>query len=376
MAHILTPATAPATELGRYRILSSTAGVRVSPLQLGAMSIGQAWESVLGSMDKAASFELLDEYVSSGGNFIDTACDYQDEESEAWLGEYFEKRGIRDQMVIATKYTTHYRKHDLGIAGINYAGNHKKALRLSMEASLRKLRTSYIDILYLHWWDHTTSIEEIMDSLHTLVEQGKILYLGMSDTPAWIVSAANYYARASGKTPISIYQGRWNVMMRDFEREIIPMARHFGMALAPWGAIGGGKFQSKKAIEERKQKGETLRSIHGSEQSEDEAKISEALCNVAAEHGIESPTAIALAYVMSKYPYTYPIVGGRKVEHLRDNIKCLKITLTEQQIKYLESIIPFDPGFPSNLIGPDPKLIGKATGLLAASGNFNFAIAQ
>ncbi|OTA97426.1 hypothetical protein M434DRAFT_65650 [Hypoxylon sp. CO27-5] len=376
MAHILTAASPPVTELGRYRILSSTAGVRVSPLQLGAMNIGQAWESELGSMDKAAAFKLLDEYVSSGGNFIDTANDYQDEESEAWLGEYFETKGIRDQMVIATKYTTHYRKHDLGAAGINYAGNHKKSLRLSVEASLKKLRTSYIDILYLHWWDHTTSIEEIMDSLHVFVEQGKILYLGMSDTPAWIVSAANYYARASGKTPISIYQGRWNVIMRDFEREIIPMARHFGMALAPWGAMGAGKFQSKKAIEERKQKGETLRSIHGSEQSEDETKMSEALCNVAAEHGIESPTAIALAYVMSKYPYTYPIVGGRKVEHLRDNIKCLKITLTEQQIEYLEGIVPFDPGFPSNLIGPDPKVIGKATGLLAASGNFNFAIAK
>ena len=164
--------------------------------------------------------------------------------------------------------------------------------------------------------------------------------------------------------------------MRDFEREIIPMARHFGMALAPWGALGSGKFQSKKAIEERKQKGETLRSILNSEQSEDEAKISEALCSVAAEHGNESPTAIALAYVMSKYPYTYPIVGGRKVEHLRDNIKCLEITLTEQQIEYLEGIIPFDKGFPSNLIGPDPKLVGKATGLLAASGNFNFAIAK
>ncbi|OTA63184.1 putative aryl-alcohol dehydrogenase Aad14 [Hypoxylon sp. EC38] len=376
MAHILMAVAPPATELGRYRILSSTAGVRVSPLQLGAMNIGQAWKNELGSMDKAAAFKLLDEYVSNGGNFIDTANDYQDEESEAWLGEYFETKGIRDQMVIATKYTTHYRKHDLGVAGINYAGNHKKSLRLSVEASLKKLRTSYIDILYLHWWDHTTSIEEIMDSLHVLVEQGKILYLGMSDTPAWIVSAANYYARANGKTPISIYQGRWSVMMRDFEREIIPMARYFGMALAPWGAMGAGKFQSKKAIEERKQKGETLRSIHGSEQSEDEAKISEALCNVAAEHGIESPTAIALAYVMSKYPYTYPIVGGRKVEHLRDNIKCLKITLTEQQIEYLEGIVPFDPGFPSNLIGPDPKVTGKATGLLAASGNFNFAIAK
>lgn len=165
-------------------------------------------------------------------------------------------------------------------------------------------------------------------------------------------------------------------MMRDFEREIIPMARHFGMALAPWGVIGCGKFQSKKAIEERKQKGETLRSIQGTEQSEDEAKISEALYNVAVEHGIESPAAIALAYVMSKYPYTYPIVGGRKVQHLRDNIKSLETTLTEQQIEYLEGTIPFDPGFPNNLIGTDPKVAGKATGLLAASGNFNFAIAK
>lgn len=165
-------------------------------------------------------------------------------------------------------------------------------------------------------------------------------------------------------------------MDRDFEREIIPMARHFGMALAPWGALGRGKFQSKKAIEERKQSGEPLRSIQGSEQSEDEVKMSEALCKVAAEHGIESPTAIALAYVMSKYPYTYPIVGGRKVQHLKDNMKCLEITLTEQQIEYLEGIIPFDLGFPGNLIGTDPKVTGKATRLLAAGGNINFAVAK
>jgi aryl-alcohol dehydrogenase-like predicted oxidoreductase len=196
------------------------------------------------------------------------------------------------------------------------------------------------------------------------------------DTPAWIVSAANYYALAHGKTPISIYQGRWSIMERDFEREIIPMARHFGMALAPWGVLGRGKFQSKQAIQERKQKGETLRSMAGLEQSENEAKISEALGNVAAEHGIESPTAIALAYIMSKYPYTYPIVGGRKVEHLKDNMQCLTITLTGPQIEYLEGIIPFDLGFPSNLIGLDPKVTGKAPRLLAAGGNFSFPTAR
>jgi aryl-alcohol dehydrogenase-like predicted oxidoreductase len=119
------------------------------------------------------------------------------------------------------------------------------------------------DILYLHWWDHTTSIEEIMDSLHILVEQGKVLYLGISDSPAWVLSAANTYARAHSKTPFSIYQGRWNVLYRDMEREIIPMAKHFGMAIAPWDVLGGGKFQSKEALEERKKKNEGLRSMFG-----------------------------------------------------------------------------------------------------------------
>jgi aryl-alcohol dehydrogenase-like predicted oxidoreductase len=154
------------------------------------------------------------------------------------------------------------------------------------------------------------------------------------------------------------------------------MARYFGMALAPWGSMGSGKFQSKKAMEERKQNGETLRSIQGSEQSELDVKISEALCNIAAEHGIESPSVIALAYVRSKYPRTFPILGGRKVEHLRDNMKCLKITLTQEQIHYLESVVSFDLGFPSNLIGPDPNVTGKANGLLAAGGNFDFTVTK
>jgi aryl-alcohol dehydrogenase-like predicted oxidoreductase len=190
-----------------------------------------------------------------------------------------------------------------------------------------------------------------MDSLHILVQQGKVLYLGISDTPAFIVSAANTYARAHGKTPFSIYQGRWNIMLRDMEREIVPMCRHFGMAIAPWDAIGGGKFQSKKALEERKKNNESLRKFTGDGQTEDEAKISEALCKVAEEHGIESPTAIALAWIMAKAPYVFPIVGGRKVEHLKDNIQALKIKLTNKQIEYLEGIVPFVPGFPNNFVG-------------------------
>lgn len=207
-----------------------------------------------------------------------------------------------------------------------------------------------------------------MDSLHILVEQGKVLYLGISDTPAWIVSAANYYARAHGKTPFSVYQGRWNVMTRDFERDIIPMCRHFGMALAPWDVIGGGKFQSKKQIEERKKAGEGMRSMMGSsDQTPQQEKVSAALEKVAKEHGLESLSSIALAYVLQKTPNVFPIIGGRKVEHLHDNIKALSIKLTDEQIQYLESQTDFDVGFPGNFVGESAKATGKSPWIVAGT---------
>ncbi|KAJ4196221.1 aryl-alcohol dehydrogenase [Fusarium falciforme] len=172
---------------------------------------------------------------------------------------------------------------------------------------------------------------------------------------------------AFGKTPFSIYQGRWNVMRRDFEREIIPMARHYGMALAPWDVLGGGKFQGKKALEERAKKGEGLRSMFGAEQNEEEKKVSEALEKVAAEHGVESLTAIALAYVRAKANNVFAMVGGRKVEHLKDNIEALSIKLTEEQVEFLESVKTLDIGFPNDFIGPDPHVTGQFTGLAAAN---------
>ncbi|KAF4211861.1 hypothetical protein CNMCM8980_000639 [Aspergillus fumigatiaffinis] len=373
MAHLWAPAPEPATELGRYRILSSTAGIRVSPLQLGAMSIGNAWADSMGSMSKEESFKLLDAFYEAGGNFIDTANNYQDEQSETWIGEWMTERKNRDLLVIATKFTTDFRSYKLGKGKApNHCGNHRRSLHMSVRESLKKLQTDWIDILYVHWWDQTTSIEEVMDSLQILVEQGKVLYLGISDTPAWIVTAANLYARSHGKTPFSIYQGRWNVMLRDFEREIIPMARHFGMALAPWDVLGGGKFKTKKEIEERKARGEGLRSILSSGQSEEEAAMSTALEKVASEHGIKSLTAVALAYVMAKAPNVFPLVGGRKVEHLKENIKALSLRLTAAQLEYLESQTRFDVGFPGNFIGPDPKVTGKASFLLAANGAYSF----
>jgi len=354
----------PPTELGRLRILSSTAGVRVSPLQLGAMSLGDAWAGAMGSMNKDSAFKLLDAFYEAGGNFIDTANVYQNEQSELWIGEWIQARKNRDSLVLATKFSMDYRSHALGKGpqSANFAGNSRRSVHVAIRDSLKKLQTDYVDIYYVHYWDYTTSIKEVMDALHNLVEQGKVLYLGASDTPAWIVAAANTYAIDHGKTPFSIYQGRWNLMIRDFEREIIPMARQFGMALAPWDVLGGGKFQSKTELERRKNAGEGLRNFGGRppHQTEDEIKISEALAKVASEHGIESVTAIALAYVMSKASNVFPVVGGRKIEHLTDNIKALSIKLTDEQLEYLESVQPFTPGFPHNFIPADPNITGQS----------------
>ncbi|KAJ4865715.1 aldo/keto reductase family domain-containing protein [Trichoderma breve] len=354
----------PPTELGRLRVLSSAAGVRVSPLQLGGMSIGDAWAGMMGSMDKDAAFKLLDAFYAAGGNFIDTANNYQNEQSETWIGEWLAARKNRDSVVLATKFSMDYRSHaqGTGVPSANFAGNSRHSIHVSVRDSLKKLQTDYIDIYYVHYWDYTTSIKELMDSLHVLVQQGKVLYLGASDTPAWIVAAANTYAIDHGKTPFSIYQGRWNLLHRDFERDIIPMARQFGMALAPWDVLSGGKFQSKAELERRQKSGEALRSFAGkpAHQNPDEVKVSEALAKVAAEHGTESVTSIALAYVLSKASNVFPIVGGRKVQHLQDNIQALSIKLTPAQIEYLESVHPFNPGFPHNFIPADPNVTGKS----------------
>ncbi|KAH8112132.1 aryl-alcohol dehydrogenase [NADP+] [Phellopilus nigrolimitatus] len=344
----------PANPLGRYRVLSPLAGVRVSPLQLGAMSIGDKWaEYGLGSMDKESSFKLLDAFYDAGGNFIDTANNYQDETSEAFIGEWAEKRGIRDQLVIATKYTTDFKRYKTDIIKANYTGNNAKSLKISVDASLKKLRTDYIDILYVHWWDYNTSVEEVMDALHNLVVAGKVLYLGISDTPAWIVSHANNYAKLMGKSPFVIYQGAWNVMARDFERDIIPMARAHGLALAPWNVLAGGRLRTDAEEAEREASGEKGRTILQPDwkRNENEKKMSAALEKVAKEVGTKHITAVAIAYVMQKTPYVFPIIGGRKVEHLLANIEALKISLSHEQIKYLESILQFDPGFPNTFIG-------------------------
>ncbi|VDB84751.1 unnamed protein product [Peniophora sp. CBMAI 1063] len=349
-----TLAKAP-TALGRYRVLSPLAGVRVSPICLGAMSIGDEWDKIgMGAMNKESSFKLLDGFYERGGNFIDTANIYQNESSERFIGEWMESRGIRDQIVLATKYTASYKVQDPSInVKVNYSGTNAKSLYVSVEESLKKLRTSYIDLLYVHWWDWGTSVEEVMNALHQLVQSRMVLYLGISDTPAWVVSKANTYARLTGKTPFSVYQGRWNVLQRDFEREIIPMARAEGLALCPWGVLAGGKIRTDAEEDARRSTGENGRTLMGGrwERNEDERKMAKVLEKIAGEVGAKTIQAVAIAYVMQRTPYVFPIIGGRKVEHLDANLEALNVALSNEQIAAIENVIPFDLGFPSNFVG-------------------------
>lgn len=333
----------PKSPLARYRILSPTASLRVSPLCLGGMNFGDAWKDYMGACDQKTTESILDFYYGQGGNFIDTSNNYQAEESEAWIGEWMRKRGNRDQMVIATKFTTNFRAgHGDTEIMANFTGNGTKSMHVSVNASLKKLQTDYIDLLYVHWWDFSTSIPELMQSLNNLVVSGKVLYLGVSDTPAWVVSKANEYARNHGMRTFSVYQGRWSAASRDFEREIIPMARAEGMALAPWGALGGGKFKT----EEQRRNVEAGRS---SEPTEAEVRVSRALEAVAKRKNTLI-TSVAQAYVMHKAPYVFPIVGGRTVEHLRANIEALTLALSDDDIREIEAATPFDLGFPNNFL--------------------------
>ncbi|KAF7291809.1 Aldo-ket-red domain-containing protein [Mycena chlorophos] len=359
------PAPAPKTKLGHYRVLSPNAGIHVSPIQLGAANIGDKWASMgWGAMDKESSFKLLDAYVENGGNFIDTANGYQDETSEAFIGEWMETRGIRDQLVVATKYSSNFKRGQSGFLNqASYSGNNLKSMTISVEASLKKLRTSYIDLFYVHYWDWDASVEEVMNGLHNLVVQGKVLYLGISDAPAWVVAQANQYAKDHGKTPFAVYQGRWNVMERAFEREILPMARAHGLALAPWDVLAGGKFRTDAEEQARRESGEKGRTAFDPnwERNENEIKVSHALEKVAGEVGAKSIQAVAIAYVMHKAPYVFPIIGGRKIEHLLANVEALDIALSPEQIAFLEDTLPFDVGFPEcssyvfNILGGLPQ---------------------
>ncbi|KAF9690930.1 hypothetical protein EKO04_011113 [Ascochyta lentis] len=352
----------PKSLLGRHRVLSPTAGVRVSPLCLGSMNFGESWKGALGECTKETAFAMLDYFYEKGGNFIDTAVNYQLGESEQWLGEWMEARGRRDEMVIATKFTgiqsaAEQREKEgkfegKGVMKDNYSGNSAKNIHTSIERSLKNLRTTYLDVYYVHLWDYTTSIPELMTTLNDLCTARKVIYLGISDTPAWLVVKANCYARQHGLRQFSLYQGRWSAADRSFEREIIPMCLTEGMALAPWGALGGGGFKTK----EQRESGEGRKNFVRVAFTGKEEKVSLVLEEIANKKGTLM-TSVALAYVMHKSPYVFPIVGGRKVEHLEGNIAALGLRLDEEEMDKIDDAYGFEIGFPHDFLGPANKSV-------------------
>ncbi|KAG0650620.1 Norsolorinic acid reductase A [Hyphodiscus hymeniophilus] len=352
----------PKNGLGYHRMLSPTAAVRVSPLCLGAMNFGESWKDFMGECTKETAEEMLDLFYENGGNFIDTANNYQKGESEKWIGDWMKKRGVRDQMVVATKFTTPYRTSFGDTENIaNTGGNGTKSLHTSLQWSLNNLQTSYVDLLYVHWYDHVTSIPELMQSLNVVVNAGKVLYLGASDTPAWYVAKANQYARDHGLRQFSVYQGKWSAAARDFERDIIPMAISEGRGLAPWGALGAGDFKSpsQRALGEGR--------VPRIAPSEAAAKVTVVLEKIAKDKD-SLITSVALAYVMQKTPYVFPVVGGRKVEHLKGNIEALSLVLSDDDVKAIEDAIPFDIGFPGNFLGKD----ASSSWMNAVGGHFQY----
>ncbi|KAF6744469.1 NADP-dependent oxidoreductase domain-containing protein [Ephemerocybe angulata] len=354
---VFAPPPPPKSKLGHYRKFSTMAGVHVSPIILGGMSIGDKWEEHgMGSMNKEDSFKLLDAYFDLGGNHIDTANLYllANERRREVSEINFSLLPSPD----ISKYSGNPKNLDDSVAQkVFYGGNSAKSMHISLEASLKNLRTTYIDLFYVHWWDYDTSIPEVMQTLHSFVTSHKVLYLGISDAPAWVVSAANQYARDHGLTPFCVYQGLWNVVERSFERDIIPMARYEGMALAPWSVLAEGKIRTDAEEESRIKANEVGRTAFSSDwlRNDTEKNVCKVLEKIAQDIGAKSIRAVAIAYVMHKTQFVFPIIGGRKVEHLVSNLEALDISLTDEHLKAIESAVPFNPGFPHYMIGDGVK---------------------
>lgn len=319
----------------RYRTFGGT-GLRVSELFLGTMTFGEQG-GVGAPIDECR--RILDAYADAGGNVIDTAINYRGGASEEFLGELL--AGRRDRFVLGTKYTVSRDRDDP-----NAAGNHRKNLRLSLETSLRRLRTDYLDIYWVHMWDQRTPVEETMSALDDQVRAGRILYAGISDAPAWIVSRASTLAQWRGWAPLAGLQVPYSLAQRDIERELLPMAETLGMTVAAWSPLAGGVLSGKYTRPGGPGAGTR---INPASLTQRQRQIAGAVQEAADDLGA-TPSQVALAWTMSRSPVVHPIVGARDLSQLLDNLGSLEVSLTADALKRLESVTDFDPGFPSSFI--------------------------
>lgn len=334
--------------LDTYRLLGRS-GLRVSPLALGAATFGTEWGW---GAERDEARKLLDLYVGRGGNFIDTANTYTDGSSERLLGEF--TRDNRDSLVLATKYSSLRRPGDP-----NSGGPHRKSLFASVEASLRHLKTDYIDLLYLHVWDFTTPVEEILRGLDDLVRQGKILYVAMSSAPAWQVSRMQTIADLRGWSPLVALQIEYNLIERTGERDLIPMAREMGLGVVPFSPLAGGvltgKYRRDDLTGAHAASGDSTRKSFNAAVglvTERNLDIAEVVGEVAAELG-RTPAQVGLAWTLRNPGVTAPIIGARTPAQLEDNLGALEVDFSTAQLARLDDASAIAPGFPHAMLASD-----------------------
>jgi aryl-alcohol dehydrogenase-like predicted oxidoreductase len=306
------------------------------------MTFGEEWGW---GADKTESRKVYDAYRKAGGNFLDTANRYTDGTSEKLCGEFIAKE--RESIVLATKYTLFMNHGDP-----NSAGNHRKNMVQALEASLKRLNTDYIDLYWLHAWDYLTPAEEVMRALDDMVRAGKILYIGISDTPAWVVSRCNMLAELRGWTQFVGLQIEYSLLERTVERELLPMARELEMAVTPWGAIGGGVLTGKYSSKRRKtakryKEGDPIDRL-----SERNLAIGDEVVKIAKEIGC-TPAQVAINWVRQQPGLMIPIVGARNAAQLKDNLGCLDSTLSDEHLARLDEISKVDLGFPHAFLAKD-----------------------
>ncbi len=359
----------------RYQLLGPS-GLRVSELALGTMTFGDDWGW---GASKDESRRMFDAFAEAGGTFIDTANAYTNGTSERYVGEFV--ASDRDRFVVATKYTAAMRPGDP-----NSGGNARKALVHSVEASLARLGTDHIDLLWMHAWDGLTPTAEVVRALDDLVRAGKVLYLGLSDTPAWVVSEAVTLANERGLTPFSAIQIEYNLIERTPERDLLPMAAAHGLSVLDWsplasGALTGKYLRDGSAGEARGAEpdagatsgtGEGARldqmknQVYDRYATDRATAIARETVAVAAEIG-RSPAQVALAWIRQQPGRHVPILGARSLAHLTDNLGALDVRLSAEHLQRLDAVSRMDLGFPHDFIGgPDMKqfIFGGAYDLL------------
>jgi aryl-alcohol dehydrogenase-like predicted oxidoreductase len=313
-----------------YRLLGRS-GLRVSELALGTMTFGEEWGW---GASKEESRRQFDAFAELGGNFIDTANRYTEGTSERYVGEFV--ASDRDRFVVATKYTLFDRKGDP-----NFSGNHRKNMMRSVRESLQRLGTDHVDLLWVHMWDFTTHVDEVMRGLDDLVREGSVLYVGVSDTPAWIVAQANTLADLRGWSPFVALQLRYSLIDRAAERDLLPMARAFDLGVTPWSVLGAGVLSGK--YNDGAQAGG--RAAAGAAKNERNLRIAGVAAAIAREVGATA-SQVAIAWAMQQPGVVIPLLGARNATQLADNLGALDVTLTPAHLAQLEEASAFDVGFP------------------------------